>query len=109
MLAKDFLDMPLHLPHGVVRKRVRGAITSKQSKSVPSATHYLLVCGPLNRPKIPQIPFASLRDIKKVPYWGAWVARRVKRVALDFGSGHNLTVREFEPHDGLCSEAWSLL
>ena len=29
--------------------------------------------------------------------WGAWVAQLVKQPTLDFGSGHDLTVREIEP------------
>ena len=29
--------------------------------------------------------------------WGAWVAQPVKHPTLDFGSGHDLTVGEFEP------------
>ena len=29
---------------------------------------------------------------------GVWVAQSVKRVTPDFGSGHDLMVREFEPH-----------
>ena len=29
---------------------------------------------------------------------GAWVAQSVKRLTLDFGSSHDLTVCEFEPH-----------
>ena len=37
----------------------------------------------------------------------------VKRLALDFGSGHGLTVREFEPRVGLCAggvdPAWDSL
>ena len=44
---------------------------------------------------------------------GAWVAQWVKHLALDFGSGHDLTVREFEPRVGLCAEgaepAWDPL
>ena len=28
---------------------------------------------------------------------GAWVAQSVRRPTLDFGSGHDLTVRGFEP------------
>ena len=40
--------------------------------------------------------------IEKSRTWGAWVAQLVKR--LGFGSGHELTVREFEPHIGLCGD-----
>ena len=35
----------------------------------------------------------------------AWVAQSVKRPTLDFGSGHNLTVHEFEPRTGLCADS----
>ena len=44
---------------------------------------------------------------------GAWVAQSVKRLTLDFGSSHDLTVREFKPHVGLCTDstepAWDSL
>ena len=32
--------------------------------------------------------------------WGTWVAQSVKRPT----SGHDLAVREFEPHVGLCAD-----
>ena len=35
--------------------------------------------------------------------WGAW---SVKRRSLDFCSGRDLTVREFEPHVVLCADGW---
>ena len=38
-------------------------------------------------------------------YRGAWVAHSVKCPTLDFSSGHDLTVREFEPHVGLCADS----
>ena len=34
---------------------------------------------------------------------GAWVAQSVEWPTLDFGSGHDLTVRGFEPCLGLCT------
>ena len=37
--------------------------------------------------------------------WGAWLAQSVKRPTLGFGSGHDLTVREFEPRIGLCADS----
>ena len=41
------------------------------------------------------------------------MAQSVKRLSLDFGSGHDLTAREFEPHIGLCTDstepAWGSL
>ena len=43
----------------------------------------------------------------------AWVAQSVKHLTLDFGSGHDLTIREFEPHIRLCADnaesAWHSL
>ena len=43
---------------------------------------------------------------------GAWVAHSVKCLT-SFSSGHDLTVREFEPHIGLCTDgaepAWDSL
>nr|XP_060511482.1 uncharacterized protein LOC132692753 [Panthera onca] len=36
---------------------------------------------------------------------GAWVAQLVKHPTLDFGSGHDLAVREFEPRVGLCADS----
>ena len=40
---------------------------------------------------------------------GAWLAQSLKQPTLDFGSGRDLTVREFEPHIGLCAHSVSLL
>ena len=41
------------------------------------------------------------------------MAQAVKRLTLDFGSGHDVTVREFEPQIGLCADitepAWDSL
>ena len=36
---------------------------------------------------------------------GTWVAQFIRRPALDFGSSHDLTVRGFEPHVGLCADS----
>ena len=36
---------------------------------------------------------------------GAWVAQSVKHLTLDSGSGHDLTVCEFEPHIRLCVDS----
>ena len=38
--------------------------------------------------------------IEKLSAWGIWVVQLVKLLTLDFGSGHHLMVREFEPHVG---------
>ena len=44
---------------------------------------------------------------------GTWVAQSVKRLTLDFCSGHDLTVREFKPLNVLCADslepAWDSL
>ena len=44
---------------------------------------------------------------------GAWGAQSVKHPTLDFGSGHDLRVREIEPHTGLHADstepAWDSL
>ena len=44
---------------------------------------------------------------------GAWVAQLVKPPILDFGSGHDLRVREFEPPQQACAycmgPAWDSL
>ena len=41
------------------------------------------------------------------------MAQSVKHLTLDFGSGHDLTVRDIEPHVGLCADlkepAWDSL
>ena len=37
--------------------------------------------------------------------WGTWVAQLVKRLTLDFSSGHDLMVHEVEPHIGLCANS----
>ena len=35
---------------------------------------------------------------------GTWVAQSVKHLTLDFGSGHDLVVHEFEPLIRLCAD-----
>ena len=51
--------------------------------------------------------------LRNVDCRGTWVAQLVKRLTLGFGSGHNLTVREFKPCVGLCADssepAWDSL
>ena len=44
---------------------------------------------------------------KQIGDWGAWVAQSVKRLTLDFSSGHDLTVSEFEPYIRLALTVWS--
>ena len=45
----------------------------------------------------------SLKKIKKLR--GAWVTQLVEHLILDFGSGHDLTVRGFEPHISLRTDS----
>ena len=40
---------------------------------------------------------------------GAWAALSVKRPAVGFSSGHDLTLREFKPRIGSVITVWSLL
>ena len=44
---------------------------------------------------------------------GTWEVQWVKRLTLDFGSGHDLTVCEIKPHVWLCADsmepAWDSL
>ena len=51
-------------------------------------------------------------NLKMIPQ-EAWVTQLVKHPILDFGSGHELTVRETEPHIRLCGDsaepAWDSL
>ena len=42
---------------------------------------------------------------KEYKDWGAWVAQSVGQLTLDFGSGHDLTVRRIEPQVGLCTDS----
>ena len=46
---------------------------------------------------------------KKVTNRGVWVAQLVKHPTFDFGSGHDLTVREIEPRISSVLTVWSLL
>ena len=39
--------------------------------------------------------------LERIGLWSTWVAQLVKRLVLDLGSGHDLTVCEFEPRVGL--------
>ena len=52
-------------------------------------------------------------SLKKWHLGGTWVTQSVKRLTLDFGSGHGLTVHEIKPRMGLCTNsmepAWDSL
>ena len=51
--------------------------------------------------------------LKSSNTWGTWVTQSVKHLTLDFNSGHDVTIHEFEPHIGLCTDsaepAWDSL
>ena len=49
----------------------------------------------------------SMNIAKNEDLRGSWVVQSVKHPTLDFGSGHNLMVHEFEfePHVGLCTDS----
>ena len=55
----------------------------------------------------------SPTSIIKAIHGGAWVAQSLKRLTLDFGSGHDFMVHEFESCVGLCAvsvePAWDSL
>ena len=57
--------------------------------------------------------YPSTTNIRNAASMGAWVAQSVKHLTLDFGSGHDLTVHELEPHIGLWVDsvgaAWDYL
>ena len=62
--------------------------------------------------KIPHIgaPLVQKHGNKKQDgFWGAWVTQSVEGPTTDFGSGHELTVRQIEPPSGFVLTAWSLL
>ena len=46
----------------------------------------------------------STTYLKYYHYGDAWVAQSVECLTLDFNSGHDLTVHDFEPRDGLCTD-----
>ena len=54
-------------------------------------------CEPKMLYKVKCIFFLKIRD--------TWVAQSVKHETLDFGSGHDLTVHEMEPHIGPCADS----
>ena len=43
--------------------------------------------------------------LKRIKRRGAWVAQLVRCTSLDFGSGLDLTVREFEVRARLCADS----
>ena len=65
--------------------------------------------------EVAKIIFFSLTLLfnKCIEMRGAWVAQSVRHPIFDLGSGHDLTVREFKPCVGLCTDsvepAWDSL
>ena len=60
------------------------------------------------------MPFLIYQNFDKIlKVRGTWVAQLVKSPTIGFGSGHDFTVRGFEPHIGLCADsaetAWDFL
>ena len=57
--------------------------------------------------------FAQVSRTVRKHLWATRAAQSVKRPTLDFDSGHDLMVRGFEPHVGLCTDgvepAWDSL
>ena len=49
--------------------------------------------------------FLKVLTTRKGNFGGTWVAQSVKHLTLDFGSGHDLTVRGIEPRVGLCADS----
>ena len=51
--------------------------------------------------------------VKNTSSEGVWVDQSIEHPALDFGSGHDLTVHGMEPRVGLCTDsmqpAWECL
>ena len=78
-------------------------ISSKLSKTRASSGVFLILIS------FCSLFFPKLRNRLK----GTWVTQLVKGPTLGFGAGHELTVHEFEPHIGLCSDsvepAWDSL
>ena len=64
---------------------VSSSVNRKETKSLP--------------PRVATVSNTQVR-VSGVGGQGASVAQSIKHWNLDFGSGHDLTVRKFEPHVG---------
>ena len=75
--------------------------------SLPHQVNSLVPRGDFPCSKNPKqiAPKCNASTYGKEPKRGAWVAQSVKRLTLDFGSGHDLTVRGFKPCMGLCADS----
>ena len=69
--------------------------------------HYHITKGLFIAVPFMQFPISGYQEqnkgILKGKTKGLWVAQLVKRLTLDFGSGHDFTVHSMEPHMGLCA------
>ena len=63
----------------------------------------------LERQKLHLYLRPSQEVIKISDSWGASVAQSIKCLTLHFGSGHDLTIREIEPHVRLCAKQGACL
>ena len=48
--------------------------------------------------------FTNKETLEEVESWGTWEVQSVKRLILDLGLRHDLTVCEFKPHTGLYAD-----
>ena len=60
--------------------------------------HPRLVSNRLSQGRWKETRAQTIGLLKKCPLRDAWVGQSIKRLTLDFGSGHDLMVHEFEPH-----------
>ena len=72
----------------------------KDKVHIKLKNQFLVGRGPFG--KLPGHKYLFLLKVKRK--WGTWVARLVKCPTPDFGSGHDLTVHEIEPHIRLCAD-----
>ena len=52
--------------------------------------------------------YSMVIRVNNTKIWSAWVAHWVERLALGFGSGHDLTVHGFKSCEGLCTDSKEL-
>ena len=69
------------------------SLVHQMAYAYPNATYFQLL-----------IKYLEMLTLINRSFRGTWVAQSVKHPALDFGSGHDLPVREFEPCVGLCTD-----
>ena len=100
--SKPSLGSP-HFPTGLSSGNLVGAshlTACKKAKSNQPPEED----SPIHSSKLYQSFFLyTMSENQKLSGRGAWMAQWVKRPTLDFGSHHDLTVREFEPRVRLCA------